>query len=135
MLSSDTLCPDHRAWVQVLGTIGFTVIVVALIGLVRGWAAAPALTVLAGALGVAIGLLDAVHSPTRGRLIALGFAVAVTVAGLATVRVVELARWDRRAVAGSRAAAERSTVDEVASPIDSDRVEPVDEPPGVRATR
>jgi hypothetical protein len=134
VLSSDTLCPDHRAWVQILGTIGFTMIVVALVGLVRGWAVAPALTVVAGALGVAIGLIDAVHSPTRGRLIALGFAVAMAVAGLATARAVQLARWDRRAVAGGEPA-ERSTAVEVAPPTDSERVETVDEPPGIRATR
>jgi predicted lysophospholipase L1 biosynthesis ABC-type transport system permease subunit len=95
LLSSDTLCPDHRAWVQTLAGIGFFVMVAALVSLVRGWAAAPALTLVASALGVAIGLLDAVHSPTRGRLIALGFGLALTVAAVASTRVMRLRAWDR----------------------------------------
>lgn len=99
LLSSDTLCPDHRAWVQVLATIGFVAILGSLVGLVRGWAAAPVLTLLASSLGVSIGLIDAVHSATRGRLVALGFGVAAAVAAIATIRTIRLQRWDRSVAA------------------------------------
>lgn len=97
LVSSDTLCPDHRAWVQTLAGIGLIAMVAALVGLVRGWAVAPLLTLLSSSLGVAIGLIDAVHAPTRGRLIALGFGVALVLAALASSRALRLRAWDRRA--------------------------------------
>lgn len=137
LLSSDTLCPDHRAWVQILATVGFLSIVGALVGLVRGWAIAPVLTLFASSLGLAIGLIDAVHSPTRGRLIALGFGVAVALAGLATTRVVQLGRWDRRALADLEAPVveEGRGAYAIAPPVANHTAESVDEPPGVRAER
>ena len=137
LLSSDTLCPDHRAWVQILATVGFVSIVGALIGLVRGWAGAPVLTLLASSLGLAIGLIDAVHSPTRGRLIALGFGVAMALAGLATTRVIQLGRWDRRELGDQEVlVAERETsVEALAPPVADEADQPVDEPPEVRADR
>lgn len=137
LLSSDTLCPDHRAWVQILATVGFVSIVGALVGLVRGWASAPVLTLFASSLGLAIGLIDAVHSPTRGRFIALGFGVAMALAGLATMRVIQLSRWDRRELADHEApvVAAGTGVEALASPVANEMAQPVDDPPGVRAER
>jgi hypothetical protein len=99
MVSTDTLCPDHRVWVQALASTGFITIVVAFIGLLRGWAGAPILTVFASSLGIAIGLLETVHDATRGRLIILGFAVGCALAAAATLRVVRLRAWDRATAA------------------------------------
>ena len=96
VLLSDGLCPDHRAWVQGLATIGLISMVGAVIGLVRGWAIAPVLTLFASSLGVAIGLLDAVHAATRGRLIALAFAVAFALAAAAAFRARNLHLWDAK---------------------------------------
>jgi hypothetical protein len=95
ILSSDTLCPDHRAWVQGLGTVGFTGTVLAVIGLVRGWAMAPLLTLAAAGTGVAIGFIDAVHDPTRGRLVAAGFAVVCFGAVALALESMRLRAWDR----------------------------------------
>lgn len=95
ILSSDTLCPDHRAWVQAVGTVGFTGTVLAIIGLVRGWAMAPLLTLTAASTGVAIGFIDAVHDPTRGRLIAVGFAVVCFGAVALALKSMSLRVWDR----------------------------------------
>jgi hypothetical protein len=58
---------------------------------------------------------------------------------MATVRVVELARWDRE-TADRRPPAEPTTAEPTAAevaatPAVSDRDEPVAEPPGIRATR
>lgn len=105
ILSSDTLCPDHRAWVQALGTVGFTGTVLAIIGLVRGWAMAPVLTLTAASTGVSIGLLDAIHDPTRGRLIAAGFAVVCFGAVALTLKSRSLRAWDRSLRQSLRSAA------------------------------
>jgi hypothetical protein len=95
IMSSDTLCPEHRAWVQAFGTVGFTGTVLAIIGLLRGWAAAPLLTLTAAATGVAIGFIDALHDPTRGRLVAAGFAVVCFGAVVLALRSMSLRLWDR----------------------------------------
>ena len=86
MLSADSLCPDHRAWVQGLGVAAFLAAIASVVGLARGWGFAPALTVLAATAGVAIGLLDAVHEPTRGRLLALAFGAVGLAAAVVAVR-------------------------------------------------
>ena len=104
LVSSDTLCPDHRAWVQGLAGAAFLTVCAAFVGLARGWAAGPLLTLLAGGAGVAIGFIDAVHSPTRGRLVALGFAVAMVLAAAMTWRAHRLRRWDASLTPGATAA-------------------------------
>ncbi|HZI44390.1 MAG TPA: hypothetical protein VFD53_04160, partial [Ilumatobacter sp.] len=69
MLSTDALCPDHRLWVQTLGTVALVAAVWAIVGLVgqRSWAV---LAALASALfGIAVGVIDMVHSQTRGAIL------------------------------------------------------------------
>jgi hypothetical protein len=95
MVLSDTLCPEHRAWVMGLASVGLTATILAAVGLWRGWAVAAPLSVLAAGSGVAIGLIDAVHSASRGRSIALAFAVLLVGAVVLTWRQVVLFRWDR----------------------------------------
>ncbi|HET6954136.1 MAG TPA: hypothetical protein VFI47_27470 [Acidimicrobiales bacterium] len=96
MLSTDTLCPDHRNWVLALGTAGLVGTVVAITGLVKGWAVAPYLTLAVSFTGISIGLIDAIHDPTRGRLIALGFGACAALAAVLAGGTVPLALWDRR---------------------------------------
>ena len=95
---TDALCPEHRAWVQTLAGIAILGVVTSAVGLVRGWAAAPLLTVACAALGGVIGLIDAAHSPVRGGFIAGAFLVALVLSGWLAVRQVPLLRWDRRLV-------------------------------------
>ena len=83
MLWNDTLCPEHRSWVMALGTVGIIGTGVAIVGLVQSWALAPLLAVAVALDGVAIGLIDALHDPTRGRLIALVFALAAVLGAAA----------------------------------------------------
>ena len=96
MMSYDTLCSEHRGWVVLLGVLGFMGTAAAIVGLVQARALAPLITVFVSLMGVSIGLIDAVHDPTRGRLIALGFGVAAGLGALLTARAVPLARWDWR---------------------------------------
>ena len=102
VVSSDSLCPDHRAWVQALGTAALIAAVTALVALWRGWAVGYPLTIVAGALGVSIGLLDAVHAPSRGWLITLGFATVTVLAGLLTGRAWVLSHRTSRPAARTR---------------------------------
>jgi|SRR5918994_3358131 hypothetical protein len=95
MLWTDTLCPEHRSWVMALGTVGIIGTVVAIVGLVQSWALAPLLTVAVALDGVAIGFIDALHDPTRGRLIALAFALAAVLGAALTARAVPLVLWER----------------------------------------
>lgn len=102
LMASDTLCPEHRAWVEVLAGAGFFAIVGSLVALVRGSAVAPLLALAASSLGLAIGVLDAAHSPTRGRLVAVGFGVALALAAMVSLRAARLHRWDREVAADLR---------------------------------
>ncbi len=95
VLGSDSLCPEHRAWVQALAGFAFFGVGAALVALWRGWAGAPLLTLVASLAGVVIGLLDTVHSPTRGQFVALGFALSAVLAASMTWRAQRLVRWDR----------------------------------------
>lgn len=103
---TDALCPEHRAWVQTLAGIALLGVVTSAVGLVRGWAGAPLLTVACAALGGVIGVIDAAHSPLRGGFIAGGFLVALVLSGWLAVRQVPLLRWDRRLVRDTSPAAE-----------------------------
>ncbi|MGH9178046.1 MAG: hypothetical protein ACRD0N_05775 [Acidimicrobiales bacterium] len=96
IMFTDALCPEHRAWVQTLGGLAVVGVVASMVGLLRGWASAPLLTVCSAALGAAIGLIDAIHSPVRGGFIAAAFAVALVLSGWLALRQVPLLRWDRR---------------------------------------
>lgn len=100
MIMTDTLCPEHRMLVRTLGTLALFGTGIAVVGLVRGWAGAPFLTLGTAAIGVAIGLIDATHDTTRGRVIALAFAVALLGAAVLCVRQFMLARWEQRTLAG-----------------------------------
>lgn len=95
LLAADVLCPEHRAWVDGIAGVSTVAAVSAVVGLLRGWASAPLLAVSATLGGVAIGVIDAVHDPARGRLIALLFA-GLALASLALVASnVRLWRWQR----------------------------------------
>ncbi|MDP9442687.1 MAG: hypothetical protein M3P34_11040 [Actinomycetota bacterium] len=124
IMSTDTLCPEHRAWVEALAIAGLTAVVAAVIGLVRGWGASPALTVVAAVTGVAIGLIDAAHAPERGRLIAGAFAVVVLGAAGLSLLQLRAARWVRSALdVGARDRALAPQVDASAAPAGSAEVD------------
>ncbi|MDP9072004.1 MAG: hypothetical protein M3N68_12150 [Actinomycetota bacterium] len=99
MMGSDALCPEHRAWVEGLAGLALLGTLSAIVGLVRGWSSAPLVTLLTALAGVAIGFLDAVHDPTRGRLIALVFGLVTVLACWLAVRELRLRRWDRSVLA------------------------------------
>lgn len=95
ILVTDTLCPEHRAWVIGLATVAMAATVVGAIGMFRSWAIASPLSVLATGLGVAIGVIDSIHSASRGRSIALAFGVLLLGAVFLMWRQLQLAAWDR----------------------------------------
>jgi hypothetical protein len=147
MIFSDTLCPEHRAWVMLLGSIGLASTVVAGVGLWRSWAIAAPLSVLAAGSGVVIGLIDSIHSASRGRSIAGAFAVLLVGAVALTWRQIVLLRWDRK-VRRSLAASDVVDLEALAAPVTpgapvasvdgADAVaddEPVSEPAAVETRR
>ena len=96
MFSTDALCPDHRLWVETLGTVAMVAAVWAIVGLIgqRSWAVVAA---LASALfGIACGFIDMVHSPTRGAILSISFAVVAVGVLIAGVPVLRTALWVRR---------------------------------------
>jgi hypothetical protein len=96
MMFTDTLCPEHRAWVNSLAVVALAASVAAIVGLLRDWAGATLLTTFAASLGVSMGLIDTIHSPTRGRFVALAFGVITVVAALMSTYAIRLWRWDRK---------------------------------------
>jgi hypothetical protein len=95
ILFTDTLCPEHRVWVQVLASAALVGTVVTGVGLLRGWATAPALSVVVTTCGMAIGLLDAVHAAERGLIIAIAFGALWLGSLVLVYRAIRLLLWDR----------------------------------------
>jgi hypothetical protein len=99
MIATDTLCPEHRMWVQTFGVVASLSAVSSIFGLAsqRFWA--PLAALASALLGIAVGFIDAVHSPTRGALISIAFAVVSVAVLVAAVPQLRLALWFRRASA------------------------------------
>ena len=95
IMSSDTLCPDHRAWVEALALVGVTCVVLSIVALVRRSAAAPLLTLISATMGIAIGVIDTAHAPLRGQLLAGAFGVVVLAASILSLNYLRMVRWDR----------------------------------------
>lgn len=95
ILFIDSLCPEHRAWVQAMASTALVCSIVASVGLVRRWAVAPLLALPVALCGVAIGLLDAAHAAARGRAIAAAFSVLAVGAVVLVWRQIALIKWDR----------------------------------------
>lgn len=95
VLSTGTLCPEHRAWVLALASLALVTSAVAVVGLVKQKAWSAWFTLLSATLGIGIGLIDAVHDLARGSLIAVVFAVVA--AGVAAALLVQMksAAWAR----------------------------------------
>jgi hypothetical protein len=93
---SDSLCAEHRAWVDALGTFSLVFTVTAMVGLFRGWSIAPFVALAAATGGVAIGIIDAAHEPLRGGIVASGFICAQVLGAYLAYRQVSLFAWDRR---------------------------------------
>lgn len=95
ILFTDSLCPEHRVWVQAMASTALVCSIVASIGLLRRWAVAPLLALPVTFCGVAIGLLDAAHAAARGRAIAAAFSVLAAGAVVLVWRQIALVRWDQ----------------------------------------
>lgn len=107
MYLSDTLCPEHRAWVRTLGALALIGTATAAVGLVRGWAGAPLITLGAASIGVVIGIIDAAHDPARGSVIAVAFGVALATAAFLCVRQHFMAQWEQHELAPATRSAGR----------------------------
>lgn len=93
ILSTDALCPDHRAWVQTLASVAIFSAAVAVVQVLRSQPSAIVFALISSVLGVAIGMIDAIHDPGRGMLISLGFALAGVGSVAIAFRMQQLARW------------------------------------------
>jgi hypothetical protein len=102
LMSSGSLCPEHRVWVLLLGGASLIAAGTAIVGLLDGWAGAPLLTLVSALGGVAVGMIDTIHAPTRGRLTALGFGIVFVGAAWLVIRQERQRRWDRRTAASLR---------------------------------
>ncbi len=99
MIATDTLCPEHRMWVLTFGVVASLSAVGSIVGLVGQRAWAPLAALASALLGIAVGFIDAVHSPTRGALISVAFAVVSIAVLMAAVPQLRSALWLRRASA------------------------------------
>ena len=93
VIGGDSLCPEHRGWVRSLGVIGIALSVSALAVLVRHRAIGPVLALGAATTGVAIGVIDAFHSPVRGSFVVAGFAVAGMLSALPMKGLMQSRAW------------------------------------------
>lgn len=137
ILGTDTLCPEHRVWVQSLASVALAFSVAAVVQVLRREASAVWFAGIGSVLGVAIGVIDAVHAPERGRLVALGFGLAAVASLGLAARMWRLRVWDRELALAHRAGpgdvvADRSQRDApVADRSGPERVEAVESRPRV----
>ncbi|MBW3641255.1 MAG: hypothetical protein KY451_15730 [Actinobacteria bacterium] len=103
LMVTDTLCPEHRAWVDALAFGSLAATGSAVVALLRGSAAAGPLAFLATLGGVGIGVVDAAHAPARGWTVAGLFLALAVVAAVVNARGLRLRRWERTARAAHRA--------------------------------
>ena len=82
---------------ETLGTVALVSAVWAIVGLIgqRSWAMLAALS--SALFGIAVGFIDMVHSPTRGAILSIVFAVVGVGVLIAAVPVLRSALWLRRA--------------------------------------
>ena len=104
MMSTDALCTDHRLWVETLGTVAF---VAGRSGRSSGSSASARGRCWrrwrARCSGSPVGFIDMVHSPTRGAIMSILFAVVAVGVLIAAVPVLRSALWMRHADARARA--------------------------------
>jgi hypothetical protein len=97
LLGVDAFCPEHRAWVQTLAVGALVTSIASITGLVTSRAWSPFATCATAILGIVVGLIDAVHSPPRGALIATAFGCVALVVGVLSIGMVRNLRWDAEA--------------------------------------
>lgn len=95
-LASDVVCAEHRAWVSGLAAIASFSSVASIIGFLRHSYAAPFLALATSLTGVTVGFIDAVHAPTRGSLIALGFGVVLALTTLVCLKFLRASLAERQ---------------------------------------
>ena len=96
ILFSDTLCPEHRAWVQMLGTVGVAVSIAAFVALMRNSASGPVLTLAGAVAGIGIGGIDALHAPLRGSIVLGAFSLLAVLTAWPLFVEARAAAWTRR---------------------------------------
>jgi hypothetical protein len=96
ILFSDTLCPEHRAWVLALGTIGIALSIAAFAALLRNSASGPVLALAGAVAGIGIGALDALHAPLRGSFVLGAFVVLALMTAWPLWVEARAAAWTHR---------------------------------------
>jgi hypothetical protein len=96
ILFSDVLCPEHRVWVQSLGTVGVAVSLAAFVALLRNSATAPVLTLAGAVAGIGIGGIDTLHAPLRGSIVLGAFVVLAVLTAWPLVVEVRSAAWTQQ---------------------------------------
>ena len=91
---TDSLCEVHAMWVDGLATLALFGSIAAVTCAVRGSTASMVLTAISAGAGVAIGAIDAIHSPVRGAVVATFFGIAFVAAIFGFRRSLRLLRWD-----------------------------------------
>lgn len=128
ILATDTLCPEHRLWVQTLATLAIVLSITSVVQIMRAQASAGLFALGASVLGVAIGLIDAVHAPERGQLIAAAFGFAALASAGISLRIRALRNWDDDlAVAHTAGSLDQSigSIESVGSVRSVEHVDPV----------
>ena len=96
ILFSDVLCPEHRVWVQTLGTVGVAVSLAAFAALLRNSASAPVLTLAGAVAGVGIGAIDTLHAPVRGSIVLGAFVLLAILTAWPLLVEARSAAWTQQ---------------------------------------
>ncbi len=119
IIGGDSLCPEHRLWIRLVGVIGIAATGAAVVSALRGGAASIRLSLAASVSGMFIGAIDAEHAHTRGLFVFAGFFVAFLLTLVGSRRERAGARWADRVEAGLRPEPSSPLANEV-SPLTAD---------------
>lgn len=127
ILFTDSLCPEHRMQVRLLGAVGIAVALMSIVASVRGSAGAPVLTLAAAVAGAGIGALDTLHSPVRGSFVLVAFIAVVALAAWPLAVQLRQSRWGRANAVRDDRDDEESDV--IAAPATSEVLDAVERSP------
>lgn len=95
VIATDSLCPEHRMWVQALGLVAIGASGAAVVGVLRSWSAVPWLVLTGSVFGAAIGAIDAAHAPVRGTIVTFCFIGAFAIGIWLARQDAAARRWVR----------------------------------------
>lgn len=129
VLTSNSVCPDHALWIDVVASLTMVVGITAIVATVKASAAAPLLALAAALGGITVATIGLAHEVTRSRVVLAAFGIAAIAGASSALATLRMRRWESRVLADAVA-----PIDVAAAPpprADADAAETLEAGPAV----